>query len=379
MRAFGASRRRNLNLVFDPVYYRSTYNVPDDKSDADMYADWLHQGVLEGKHPNEEEALKTLISTRAYPASFNWEKYKSQLSSREASTLCNRVSVLRHLFEHGFEKGLAATTVESGASDLFRAIGDYHLIRNNFAVAHSAFDQAIQAGDDDHGHTLHRRGDTLMALERLREAFSDFKKAAESPYASVWSHINAAGAAIKCGNFAEASTILRAARPRWEKHIRHREFVTKFINDVFADGTRAAMELYKADDRGAADAKMLEILRECEKLILDLESLPAKAAIPSAGHISILANLDLAQCKYYRVDQKIRQLEAAGFEVKHFSHSDPNGFISSLVGAKAAIFYRVHAFPDIIRSILTANALGLPTYYDVDDLIFDFETLPGHA
>ncbi|MFY9629924.1 MAG: glycosyl transferase family 1, partial [Methylocystis sp.] len=366
----------NLDLIFDPVYYRSIYEIPDDKSDEDMYADWLQQGLLEGKHPNEEDALKRLTSTWTYPASFDWEKYKSQLRSSEAIKLRDRVSVLRHLFEHGFEEGLAATTVGSGASELFRAIGDYHLVRKNFVVAHAAFDQAIQAGDDDHGHTFHRRGDTLMALERPSEALSDFKRAAESPYASVWSHINAASAAIKCGDFAEASTILRAARPRWEKHIRHREFVTSFINDVFADGTRAARELYKADDRGAADAKMREMLQECEKLILDLESLPVKAAIPSAGHISILANLDLAQCKYYRVDQKIRQLEAAGFEVKHFSHSDPGAFISSLVGAKAAIFYRVHAFPDIIRSILTANALGLPTYYDVDDLIFDSEHFP---
>ena len=121
---------------------------------------------------------------------------------------------------------------------------------------------------------------------------------------------------------------------------------------------------------------MREMLQECEKLILDLESLPVKAAIPSAGHISILANLDLAQCKYYRVHQKIRQLEAAGFEVKHFSHSDPGPLSVGCIGAKAAIFYRVHAFPDIIRSILTANALGLPTYYDVDDLIFDLEHFP---
>ena len=143
----------------------------------------------------------------------------------------------RAFVRHGFEKGLAATTVGSGASELFRAIGDYHLVRKNFVVAHAAFDQAIQAGDDDHGHTFHRRGDTLMALERPSEALSDFKRAAESPYASVWSHINAASAAIKCGDFAEASTIFRAARPRWEKHIRHREFVTSFINDVFADGT----------------------------------------------------------------------------------------------------------------------------------------------
>ena len=33
-----------------------------------MYADWLQQGLLEGKHPNEEEALKRLTSTWTYPA-----------------------------------------------------------------------------------------------------------------------------------------------------------------------------------------------------------------------------------------------------------------------------------------------------------------------
>ncbi len=365
----------NMELVFDPVFFRKTYEISDARSDAEIYAEWLDQGLVAGRCPNEEYALKSLVSSRVFPAAFDWGKYQKLVKSGGVN-LRNRVEALHHLFEHGFEKGLAATTVAKGESELFRAIGDYHLVRGNFALAHRAFDRAIDAGDDDHSQTTHRRGDTNMALERNSEALADFKKAAESPSASVWSCINASKAAVKLGDYLQAGEILRAAKPRWEKHIRFRERVANFIDEFFAEGTRAAMEFYKADQRPAADARMKEMLQGCEELILSLEGMPGEIEIPDSGHVSFLANLDLAQCKYYRVDQKIRQLEAAGLEVKHFSHSDPEDFIGSLAGAKAAIFYRVHAFPNIIKAILTANALGIPTYYDVDDLIFDPRYFP---
>ena len=37
------------------------------------------------------------------------------------------------------------------------------------------------------------------------------------------------------------------------------------------------------------------------------------------------------------------------------------------------IFYRVPAFPDVLRCIEEAKALGLPHYFELDDLIFDID------
>jgi len=66
--------------------------------------------------------------------------------------------------------------------------------------------------------------------------------------------------------------------------------------------------------------------------------------------------LDLASVNTTESIKKLRQLEAAGFEVKHFSHSDPGAFISSLVGAKAPYFIEFMHF-QTLSVILTANAL----------------------
>ena len=61
---------------------------------------------------------------------------------------------------------------------------------------------------------------------------------------------------------------------------------------------------------------------------------------------------------------------------KSQNQHDTAPLIRSLLGAKAAIFYRVPAFPDIIKTILITKSLGIPTYYDIDDLIFDAAHFP---
>jgi len=108
---------------------------------------------------------------------------------------------------------------------------------------------------------------------------------------------------------------------------------------------------------------------------------PALGPIPdrpvSGGHIALVANLDLYQCKLYRVDQKVEQLRAAGFEVTVFDQwQGLDGFRAGLEGFAAAIFYRVPAFPDIMRAIAACSAHGVPSFYEIDDMVFDGALFP---
>lgn len=93
--------------------------------------------------------------------------------------------------------------------------------------------------------------------------------------------------------------------------------------------------------------------------------------------VAILANDDLYQCKLYRADQKLDQLRAMGLEAQVFGQSgDVAALQARLDRFDAVIFMRVAAFPPIIDLIAAANAQGLATFYDCDDLIFDAAHFP---
>jgi glycosyltransferase involved in cell wall biosynthesis len=207
-------------------------------------------------------------------------------------------------------------------------------------------------------------------------AHNDFVAAMRLPHASVWSTVHAARTAAASGLFDKSFEILKEGRKKSEKSADFRATVTEIIEKSFAAKSNNAISLYNAGNRSFADAYMLKALEDLHDQIVELETLPCTIAPCSNGRVSILANQDLLQCKHYRVEQKVRQLREAGLETEVFNQHDVRPFTRSLLGARAALFYRVPAFPNIVKSILTARSLGVPTYYEIDDLIFDSAHYP---
>jgi glycosyltransferase involved in cell wall biosynthesis len=365
----------NLDHVFDPSFYRSAYGFDETSSDATLYRHWLDTGIERGWFPNEEKSLQNLVADQRFPVAFDWAGYKASLPADAARRLSDRVAVLQHYFDHAFEKGAGQFVKGPEAGALHVAVADFHLVRGHFARAIEAYDRAMAAGQASIGAS-HRRGDAYAALGQIVAAHADFVRAAADDNAGVWSHVHAAKTAAALQSFDRAFDILAKARPRWLKNIEYRIAVREVIEQYFNCKAKAAKSLYEAGDRHIADPHLLACLSEMSRRITALEDLPPPGAPSPAGHIAILANLDLAQCRHYRVEQKQRQFARAGLEVRVFSQTDTAGFIASLVGARAAIFYRVPAFPNIVHAILTARALGLPTYYEIDDLVFDAAHYP---
>jgi glycosyltransferase involved in cell wall biosynthesis len=363
----------NLEYIFDPIFYRSTYELGKLSSDVELYRHWLETGVLQGFFPNEERALGRFVGHRRYPPCFDWPAYKSAL--RRGRSLRNRIDALQHLFDYGFEAGVTGQITGEGADELFASIGDYHLIRGHYPLAIAAYDRAVALGSND-VRVLHRRGDARSALNDSSGRHADFVQAAAHPNASIWSHINAARAAASNRSFEESFAILAKARPKWSKNAEYRAIVMEIVEQFFANETRLAIASYDSGDRRAGDAQMYAAVEEVHARILQFEDLPTVLPHAGKGHVAILANQELPQCTHYRVEQKIRQLKRAGIDVEIFNQNDPTRFIESLLGARAAIFYRVPADPGTIRAILTASALGVPTYYELDDLLFDPKYYP---
>jgi glycosyltransferase involved in cell wall biosynthesis len=222
-------------------------------------------------------------------------------------------------------------------------------------------------------------GDSLRGLGRTGEALKAYERSIALGAAPIWSYFHAIDIFCEQNDYDAAFEVLRHAFRPWRNKVEFRHKLRRCVELFFQYRSRQAHELYRrgssndtgSPERASADSLLRETLDRIKGLYLELDDLPAPLANQPDGYVTILANDGLRQCTHYRIEQKVEQFEAAGIPVRVFSHDDVEGFIDSLVGARAAIFYRVAAFPKVIRAILHANSMGLTTYYEIDDLIFD--------
>lgn len=84
----------------------------------------------------------------------------------------------------------------------------------------------------------------------------------------------------------------------------------------------------------------------------------------------------LPQCFRYRMEQKLEQLKFAGYEAESILWSDYGKVFELINFYDLVVFYRVPAFPEILKLISYARSLGKITFYELDDLIFETLSIP---
>ncbi|WP_440809292.1 glycosyltransferase [Phyllobacterium sp. 22552] len=89
--------------------------------------------------------------------------------------------------------------------------------------------------------------------------------------------------------------------------------------------------------------------------------------------VLIVAEMSIPQCKKYRVDQKAELFAELDIETKIVNWTDFDKVRNLLQSYPIVIFYRVPAVPDVILLANECKRLGIRTFWEVDDLIFDPE------
>ncbi|WP_462123504.1 glycosyltransferase [Methylorubrum aminovorans] len=367
----------SLRLRFDPAFYRSNNpDAPAGASDADLYRHWLGRGIGRGEPGDEAAALRHLIGDEHFPDSFNEAAYRQLLPEDIAPPPAGRLKALRHFMETGFHLWDLEPVRQACSAALLERIGEYYFIQGNAVAAKEAYDRALQAGLTA-GRIHYRIGDALRMLNRTNDAARAFAIAASAPGAVVWSHIHAIDSLLtRPDGVAEAIDRVRLSARKWHDATPWRAAAHRAIAASFALASEKARMLYVAGRRREADQRLTDCLDEITGLIEVVDPLPSALPVPANGHIVLVANRDLPQCDHYRVVQKIQQLEHGGWTVEVFRQDDAADCRPALDRAAAAIFYRVAAFPSVLHAILYARALGLPTIYEIDDLVFDPDMFP---
>jgi glycosyltransferase involved in cell wall biosynthesis len=88
-------------------------------------------------------------------------------------------------------------------------------------------------------------------------------------------------------------------------------------------------------------------------------------------HVLIAAELSLGQCAKYRVWQKREHFRSLGIPCTVIEWNRHSEIRNALQTSSIVIFYRVPGYPEVLASIAEARRLGVPTFWEADDLIFD--------
>lgn len=147
------------------------------------------------------------------------------------------------------------------------------------------------------------------------------------------------------------------------------------------NAARKALRLYQNEGlagikRGFRLAALSQQLHEVKVVDpLYLQAFSHSAETDLVPRVLIIAEMSIPQCVKYRVQQKHAMLLSLGVDCTQLSWGDTLACLAALQTHSLVIFYRVPAYDSVISLMTEAKRLGLPTYWEVDDFIFDAEVL----
>lgn len=372
----------SFDYAFDARFLRENRLMPDieDMSDIDLYRSWLTQGFPSGIPSNERMFLFSYLGGLPFPLNFDWETYAKNACLPLNTT---RSQALISLFNSSAGKIMQYIDLMGrDAAWLLDCIGRRALINGDRSKAAEMFQKSTDLTPTAEPFCL--LGDAYREMGATENALQAYLSSINIGRAPIWSFLHAANIYADRGDFLEAFDVMRKASHYWRQKAEFGNKLQELVQRYFDYQSARAHALYrettekgpKQVHRSTIDALLTSTLDDIKTIYTELESIPTPIGGDPEGYVAILANDDLRQCTHYRIEQKKLQFDYEDIPVRIFSHSDVQGFIDSLIGARSAIFYRVAATPHILKSIIYANNLGIDTYYEVDDLIFDSSCYP---
>ena len=358
----------SFDLKFDPAYYRDAHPDLAPLDDEALYRRWLFQDFAYRPGSAQQHLRWLRLELASYPDTFDWRAYAAGHRG-----LRTRWDALDHLVRKGLGERTKPPLRTALSADFLVALSQTLAARDDIHAA-VLLEQAAEGGLSDEARQW--LGDCYLRLGEWRKAYEAYAEVAGSAGMVVWTVCNGAKAAIEMKQPDLALAMVRQGADRFSGDVNWRSAVHQTIRAEFEHSWSLAEARYLKGERVEGDQIIEKAVESAADRWRELDPLGILLPSDPDGPVVILANVDLAQCTHYRVSQKAQLLETLGRPYAIFGQNEVEDFITALPGAALAIFYRLPATPDNIRAIDTARAIGLPTFYDIDDLIFDPEHYP---
>lgn len=350
---------------FQVAYWREVSSLPAEASNAEVYRNWLFRGLDAGAPGTEIQRLtQHALPLDGYPDEFDWRAY-----ARNTRSGASRWNALAALTVDDQTRAADIPLTGRGDAAAFLAAAGRAAAHRSRARSVELLTHAQTLGPINRASRI-AFADGLRELGRHEEAFEIYSELVGGGQAEISTVIHAAHAGRAAGKFDATLDLLDAARDLVSGHPLFRSLTIESVEAWFAHHSQAIRDSYAAGTRSEADAANVVLAQAAAERLMTLDPVGAPVRATPDGRVVMLANTDLRQCTHYRVEQKVELFAAAGRPADVFPAGELDAFLSALPGATAAIFYRTAGLPQTLRAIEYARRLGVPTYYEIDDLIF---------
>jgi glycosyltransferase involved in cell wall biosynthesis/tetratricopeptide (TPR) repeat protein len=360
---------------FDAAFYAEMMPAaPADPPQA--YLHWLNVGREAAVKPNPELVLKSLglRNLAGSPGGFDARSYVA-LNPDIARQCRTSWDALGHLINAGIVDRRDGCPEPKEACDIYLAAADRLAIANRLTDARWVYELLLSAHPGN-GFALRHYGDCLYRMGDHYAAVQAYQRALELGRGNVWTYINLAACFEKTGQFEAAAEVLLTLRGRMPGDVGIARRADAAAGRNFEQKSHQASRLACSGLLEAGRLRMLQAATALARPVLARRPGPVVARRPIKA-IAIVADLSLPQCRFYRIEQKLEHLKAGGIAARVFDHTaDLQNFASCLPFVDAVIFYRVPAFPAVVKAIEATRLAGLPSFYEIDDVIFDERYFP---
>ncbi len=361
----------NADLLFDAEFYCTAY-LPWRLSAGNAYWHWLNAGFDKGWYPNRGNWLKNILgSDLAARTSFDFAPCRTFFYANEVDARWT------DLFDRFLDTEVLCDgphlPVTPETADFFAAIGGRFAFRGKDDAAATIYERVLQSVPH-HRTSLLNYADCLQRQRLFLQAATIRAGIIESSEPSVWCFLHQASCYEELGDLCQALTCLHAGINRFPGESRLREWFETVAERILGREEQVARAIGKLGRYREAQSHLQEACEFISSKMTVTERLPHKPI----RAVAIVGNLDIPQCYFYRVEQKVEHLVSAGYNVKVYDFCNQvNAFISEIYKYEAVIFYRVPATVPILAAIAKSQEMGLVTFYDIDDLMFVEDDYPG--
>ena len=357
---------------FDADFYRTTYLNRMPFTAVNAYRHWLSQGLRQKWAPNRKIWIRDLFGRDIQ----NLDKLDIALCTAIVAPDVRAEgwnAQFKRFIDTDASDPRAPLLIDDSTVSDFVAIADRQAVHGMEPQAFALYQRILQHVPG-HTHTLRHYADGLLRRDCLLEAKRIYQHLVDhDPDPNIWAFISLSQCNERLGLPIEALTALRRGVDAFPGDVSLRDRLSSaasgFLSRIWDTATATAR-------LGRFDQAQADLAAACTT-VSALVRAPQRLHARAIRSIALVGNKDLPQCRFYRIDQKVEQLEQAGYTVVLYDfHQGIPLFLSEIYQFEAVIFYRVPALYPVIEAIEKAKELGLTTFYEIDDLIFDAQAYP---
>jgi len=365
----------NPDLQFDVEFYCAAY-LPWRLGASNAYWHWLNVGFDNGWHPSRVAWLKNMFgSDLAARTTFDFAPWRAFFYAGDVEARWTDL----------FDRFLKAEVLCVGphlpvmpeTADFFVAIAVLVAFHGNEDGATGLYERVLLSVPH-HRHALLNYADCLQRKRLFLQAAAVHAGIIERNQASIWCFIHRAACYAELGDFRRALACVESGIDKFPGVFPLRDRFNIVAGQLLARERQVASAIGILGRYGEAQSRMQEAYEFVSSKMTVSERLPHQPI----RSVAIVGNLDIPQCYFYRIEQKVEHLEAAGYDVSVYNfHNQLHQFVSDVYKYQAVIFYRVPSTIPVFFAIRKATEQGLVTFCDFDDLLVyeddDYESYLG--